>query len=123
MTKNVMNKGSAEGHWEWPGGRLDSGETPLAAAIREWQEETGLKLPDGDLTGHWVSDDGKYEGYVLTIPSETDIDLGKRDEIENPDDYGFEALAWFDPKQLKDNSSIREEIIDNLDIILDCLKD
>src|SRR5690348_10505007 len=110
-----------EGCWEIPGGRLDPGETPIQAAMREWQEETGMSLPDGDITGHWVTEDGKYEGYVLTINSEDNLDLTKRNEVKNPDDVGFEALAWWDPKQLEDNPSIREEIVESLDRILPLL--
>ncbi len=31
------------GKWTWPKGKLDKGETPLEAAKREIEEETGLK--------------------------------------------------------------------------------
>jgi 8-oxo-dGTP pyrophosphatase MutT (NUDIX family) len=110
-----------EGRWEFPGGRLDENESAIQAAIREWQEETGKQLPDGDLTGHWVSNDGKYEGYILTIPSEDALDLEDRADVDNPDDHGYEALAWWDPKQLEDNPSVREEILDDLDVLLSML--
>ena len=30
------------GYWEFPGGKIEPGETPAAAAIRECLEETGL---------------------------------------------------------------------------------
>ncbi len=110
-----------EGRLEFPGGRLDEGETPIQAAMREWSEETGLKLPDGELSGHWVSSDGKYEGYILTVDSEDALDLETRDEVRNPDDHGFEPLLWLDPSQLEDNPSIREEVQDDLDILLPML--
>ncbi len=32
------------GQWATPGGMIDAGETPLEAALREFEEETGVKL-------------------------------------------------------------------------------
>ena len=39
--------GSLAGAWEFPGGKMEAGEDPLAAAMREMREETGL------TGGHW----------------------------------------------------------------------
>ncbi|MHA6764379.1 NUDIX hydrolase [Streptacidiphilus sp. PAMC 29251] len=36
--------------WEIPGGHLDPGESPLAAAVRELAEESGLSVDPKDLT-------------------------------------------------------------------------
>ncbi|MEZ0094682.1 NUDIX hydrolase [Streptacidiphilus sp. EB129] len=36
--------------WEVPGGHLDPGERPVAAAVRELAEETGLRLQPSQLT-------------------------------------------------------------------------
>lgn len=33
-------------HWDVPKGLAEPGESPLAAALRETREETGLRLPD-----------------------------------------------------------------------------
>lgn len=47
-----------EGRWEWPGGKLDPGESPRAAAIREFVEEVGQPLPPGVFVGAWLAPGG-----------------------------------------------------------------
>lgn len=45
------SRGSYKGRWGFPGGHLERGETVIAAAMRELQEETGIKAePRGFLT-------------------------------------------------------------------------
>lgn len=36
-------------HWDIPKGKLDEGETPVQAAVREVAEETGMVINDSDL--------------------------------------------------------------------------
>jgi hypothetical protein len=38
--------------WELPGGRIDPGEGPCQAAVRELQEESGLHVPDLTFAGY-----------------------------------------------------------------------
>lgn len=48
--------------WEFPGGKIEPGETPDAAVRREFQEETGISCSDlahlGDHTHDWHLPDG-----------------------------------------------------------------
>jgi predicted NUDIX family NTP pyrophosphohydrolase len=62
-----------EGAWSIPKGLLDDGEAPLAAAIREFAEETGL-VPAGPYTplGAFRQPGGKL---VLAWAVEGDVDL------------------------------------------------
>jgi 8-oxo-dGTP pyrophosphatase MutT (NUDIX family) len=117
LQRHMTEDDPAGGYWELPGGRLDPGETPLAAARREWHEETGLDVPAGKVTGSWEGKNGIYHGFVITVPHETVLPiLDGRKPGANPDDPDgdeTEALAWWDPAQWKDNPAIRPEMLDS----------
>jgi predicted NUDIX family NTP pyrophosphohydrolase len=42
-------KNKDQGAWSIPKGEFESGEDPLAAARREFEEETGVRLADGEF--------------------------------------------------------------------------
>ena len=52
------------GQWALPGGRLDPGETPETAALRELEEEVGLTLPPSSLLGR-LDDYPTRSGFVI----------------------------------------------------------
>ena len=53
------------GQWALPGGRIDAGETPEQAALRELHEEVGLQLGADSLLGR-LDDFITRSGYVIT---------------------------------------------------------
>lgn len=51
--------------WAFPGGRIDEGETPLQAALREMHEEVGLQLNEQHLLGR-LDDYPTRSGYIMS---------------------------------------------------------
>ena len=112
----------AAGFFEFPGGTLEDGEYPFEAAQREWQEETGLELPEGHLSGMWTSTNGIYQGYVWHIDHEDDLDIfGERDEVEDPDGDHREALVWWSPDQIPGNPAVRPELLNDIVKLMEAL--
>ena len=53
------------GQWAIPGGRLERGETPEDTALRELQEEVGLRLPKDRILGR-LDDFTTRSGFIMT---------------------------------------------------------
>ena len=55
------------GLWEFPGGKVDAGETPEAALIRELEEELGIRVPARCLAPLTFASHA-YEDFHLLMP-------------------------------------------------------
>ena len=82
------------GLWEFPGGKVEAGETPEACLIRELQEELGIVVPPPCLAP-FVFASHEYEDVHLLMP----LYLCRRWEgIPTPHEHT--AIKWVKPAGL-----------------------
>ncbi|MEU6131005.1 NUDIX domain-containing protein [Saccharopolyspora sp. NPDC047091] len=95
------------GAWSLPKGEYDSDEEPLAAALREFEEETGFRPPAGALLD--LGEVRQKSGKVVTAwaaAGDVDVSLLRSNEVELPwpprsgrtaNFPEVDRAEWFDP--------------------------
>ena len=83
LTRRSLRLRRHAGQWALPGGRIDAGESPEAAALRELHEEVGLVLAPEAVLGR-LDDVPTRSGFVITPVV---VWAGVGDELQaNPDE-------------------------------------
>jgi len=68
MQRAFNDKDPWSGHWSFPGGKLEEGESPLEAAIRETFEEVGYKISsDQMIFDLGVGIAGNHVGHLMPV--------------------------------------------------------
>lgn len=89
--------------WEFPGGHLNPGEEPFAAAAREFEEEIGFPLPPGEVIDGWRSEDGHYQCFLyepVEFPAITDFK--PTSEVQD--------VGWFTQSDVEQSRRLRPEV-------------
>jgi 8-oxo-dGTP diphosphatase len=85
-----------EGMWEFPGGKVEAGETLESCLIRELNEELGISVAKNCLAP-FVFASHAYDSFHLIMPL---FLLRRWDGTVQAREH--EALAWVRPEQLTD---------------------
>jgi 8-oxo-dGTP pyrophosphatase MutT (NUDIX family) len=65
LTRRAATLRNHAGQWALPGGRVDDGESPEETALRELDEEVGLRLEPDRIIGR-LDDYGTRSGFLIT---------------------------------------------------------
>jgi 8-oxo-dGTP diphosphatase len=88
----------AAGRWEFPGGKVEAGESETDALVREIREELGVTIAVGNrVPGEWpLHDDLFLHLYVATLIDGEPQPLDHHDELRWLTPNEFEDVPWLE---------------------------
>ena len=88
------------GYWDFPKGEVEPGEDPLAAALRELEEEAGISGPELPWGPDYCETPrygrGKVARYYLARTDTEEVRLGINPELGRPEHHEY---RWVSARQ------------------------
>lgn len=95
--------GEFRGYWEFPGGKIEDGESPSNALIREIKEELDADISVGDLLVNIKYDYPNFsldmDAYLTTLLSE-DISLEEHEDCRWLSVDNLDCVKWLPADEL-----------------------
>ena len=121
-------RGRDAGAWTIPKGVVDEGEEPLAAAQREFAEETGIVLEGPFVPLGTVRQKAGKTVHAWAVEGDADADtiVSNRSRVEWPRNSGkwvvypeVDRCAWMSPAEAREKlNPAQAELLDRLDSLI-----
>lgn len=122
-----MAKGSDKNKWALPGGKIDPGETPYQAALREFMEETSLTIDETKITNVREYVVIGYSTVIYLLESTQRFAPYNKHAVKNDEtsalvyismadlsDLVFHRIPWGDVKELRNFETFRRLFVKKL---------
>jgi 8-oxo-dGTP diphosphatase len=89
--------------WEFPGGKVETGEDPRAALVRELREELGVEARTGELLDAYAVRYGEGRLTELQFYRVTEF-------VGEPVNLDFEQIVWERPERLSEYDFLEGDV-------------